>query len=557
MWSEISGSSEYYYGEGHGGTVDAADNEALMQLIGKIDRISSLKEFSASYERPAKVNTQRMILRTSPEVHVVRYVKTDEVDAIFDSRRRKIAAMVDEAGKQEGKQNIDNALRFYWWAYMLNRSMPAPETETYTDEQGRNRNLETWIPGQMNAILDSVRIAATSKDADNTLHLSFTYRGRPITSIDYTYFDGNEWSAIVSAKDGTGIVEMRRETDSVDVRIEYLYAGNSRLDVDVERLADVVPSISLDKASKKFSGTPDKTAGNDVAEVLPAAEPERTRLKEVENTSMYNEILVNVMYAVKSRAYDSVSRYFTPEGHEIWQRIVKYGNARILDTDVSYHLLRDNVVARGIKMAFSFRNGVRRMFVEDVVFTFNQAGLIDNISFGMGEQGEKDILYKGAWPEEVRALIMEFLENYKTAFALKRLDYIQGIFDDNAVIVVGRKINRKVSQMSDDMLGNLSMDQIEYVRRTKGEYMESLERCFASNEFINLRFTNTDIMKCVVGGELYGMQIRQDYYSTNYGDTGYLTLLVDFNDPNAPLIKVRTWQPEPDPDFGLITPYDF
>ncbi len=64
-------------------------------------------------------------------------------------------------------------------------------------------------------------------------------------------------------------------------------------------------------------------------------------------------------------------------------------------------------------------------------------------------------------------------------------------------------------------------------------------------------------MKCVVGGELYGVHIRQDYYSTNYGDTGYLTLLVDFNDPDAPLIKVRTWQPEPDPDFGLITPYDF
>ena len=47
-------------------------------------------------------------------------------------------------------------------------------------------------------------------------------------------------------------------------------------------------------------------------------------------------------------------------------------------------------------------------------------------------------------------------------------------------------------------------------------------------------------------------QIKQDYYSTNYGDQGYLFLMVDLNDPDKPIIKVRTWQPEKDPNFGLI-----
>ena len=38
------------------------------------------------------------------------------------------------------------------------------------------------------------------------------------------------------------------------------------------------------------------------------------------------------------------------------------------------------------------------------------------------------------------------------------------------------------------------------------------------------------------------MQITQDYYSTHYGDHGYLYLMIDMNDADNPLIKVRTWQ---------------
>ena len=81
--------------------------------------------------------------------------------------------------------------------------------------------------------------------------------------------------------------------------------------------------------------------------------------------------------------------------------------------------------------------------------------------------------------------------------------------------------------------------------------MRNLEHCFASNEFINIRFANNDVVKAGNGGETYGIQIRQDYYSSTYGDTGYLFLMVDVNNPDTPVIKVRTWQPEKDPDFGI------
>ena len=153
--------------------------------------------------------------------------------------------------------------------------------------------------------------------------------------------------------------------------------------------------------------------------------------------------------------------------------------------------------------------------------------------------------------QKVHAVPIEFLENYKTAFALERLEYIRTIFDDNAVIIVG-KLATVASSVVPEYQTQYNNKVVIRTRYTKEQYLKNLERCFNSNEFVNIRFANNDVIKAGKGGEIYGIQIKQDYYSTNYGDTGYLFLLVDINDPKAPMIKVRTWQPEPDPVDGLF-----
>ena len=48
--------------------------------------------------------------------------------------------------------------------------------------------------------------------------------------------------------------------------------------------------------------------------------------------------------------------------------------------------------------------------------------------------------------------------------------------------------------------------------------------------------------------ELYFIQIKQDYYSENYGDSGWLTLRVDVNDPQNPIIYVRVWEENYNPN---------
>ena len=62
-------------------------------------------------------------------------------------------------------------------------------------------------------------------------------------------------------------------------------------------------------------------------------------------------------------------------------------------------------------------------------------------------------------------------------------------------------------------------------------------------KFINIRFANNDVRKAKEGEE-YGIQIKQDYYSTNYGDEGYLYIQVDLNDRKELLLSQEwLWRP--------------
>lgn len=103
----------------------------------------------------------------------------------------------------------------------------------------------------------------------------------------------------------------------------------------------------------------------------------------------------------------------------------------------------------------------------------------------------------------------------------------------------------------------LQNEFVKLTRYSKEEFIKHLRSSFKSKSYINLHFSNCEVIQLKKGVERYGIQVKQDYYSSNYGDTGYLYLLVDLEDPKNPIIHVRTWQENPDPNFGVIGPGHF
>ena len=287
--------------------------------------------------------------------------------------------------------------------------------------------------------------------------------------------------------------------------------------------------------------------------------PPKTMDKEADD---YMEVTEQVIKAVERKDYQAVESCFTPEGLKMFNRLMKYGSAKVVDTsNLRFYEHQGIIEERGLKMSFSFKVNTTKTFVEDVILTFNDDKKITNIAFGLGRTAEDDILNKGVWDEKSRFTIMNLLENYKTAYALERLDYIASIFDDDAIIITGTVLKKASKAVNLENRARISSSGNQIIlknRQTKAQYLENLKRCFDRNEFVNIQFASNDVRK--LGGkwgEAYAIQIAQDYCSTTYGDQGYLILFIDINNPERPLIKLRTWQPEKDPDFGLYGPGDF
>lgn len=578
---EIQQSDDYLWGTGNAPTLRQADNEALASLISQISTNVSaqfeqvteggtendvatakdkFKSIINTYSHSTLTNTQRIVIQNEPDAAVMRYIKKSEIQRIFNGRKVKLLDFAQEAQRLEKKSQVADALRYYYWALTLLQSYPDGNYLTMKDDEGHEQLLVSWIPKQMNDIFTNISLSVEGEQVDGnlkTVTLKVLYKGKPARNYDYSYFDGRDWSNIFSAKDGLGLVELpaMASVNGLSVKTEYMFEGEANIDSELSEVMSSVTPIAMRDAYLKLSvpnqneavAQPGQTTL--MASSMQAKETNSDmKFLSTETAAPYEQTMAKVEQAIRTHNFEGIESLCTPEGYDMFQRLIKYGNCKILrQPNLKYLSYNGEITCRSLPMSFSFR-GNRRTFVEDVVFQMTPEGKITSLSFGLNKPAVDDIMNQTAWGDTARQVLITFLESYKTAYALKRLDYIRSIFSDDALIITGSVVKASGQMERQPIDGKV----VKYTRQTKGEYMKKLEHIFASSEFINLRFADNQVRKSGVGGEIYGIQIKQDYFSSSYGDTGYLFLMVDLNHPKEPVIHVRTWQPEKDPNFGLI-----
>lgn len=575
-WDYIVNSGEYYYGEAMAEEEEQADREALSQLCSMIavhvssDFMSDYKHTQTNknldhkefvhqcimtYTSSTLTNCERMTLDIKGKKAVRRWMKRSELSRIYESRIAKAKDMVAMAGEALERNKVGIALQFYYWAYSLLCSTQYPNE--IKDDEGHI--LVNWIPSQMRYVLGDVKVSVEKKEGEN-VDLLFTYKGSPVSELEFNYSDGREM-CVGKAKDGRGTMLMIPDYDGevCHLNVEYEYKSLSRGDAEMESVLNVVGKFALPEADHKLTVKTKKQLVSQLSKEK--ISPSATQM--VANGETYKNAIAKVLNAIRNHRHTDAYSCFTLDGREMFDKLIGYGKGRVVgEPDIHYYKSHDGeVVARGLQMSFSFRNGTKTTFVEDVVFTFNDKGKIKNVAFGLGKDTESDILTKKVkWKEEMREDLMEFLENYKTAYCLKRLDYIRSIFADDAIIIVGNVARVYTQQKEGDGKMTLKGKKIISTNRySKDKYLENLARCFRNNEFINVRFTHSDIQKLEKDSNqnIVCVQLAQDYNSSSYADQGYLFLMIDMSDKNTPFIKVRTWQPEPDPKFGYYNAGDF
>lgn len=575
-WDKVKSDPTYLCGEGWGDTVEEAKQQSMSDLIrqisvtvsseiittdeeitkhGKTDLESYTLSKIKTYSTATLTNVSTILIESSNEgMHYGSYIKRDDINSIFESRVRTIKEFVRLGNKAEQATKIDDALRYYYWAYILLKTVRTSDDVTYKDEDETEEfYLPTHLPNMIKTIFDNLDVKMVSNDGENA-DLMFTYKGEPVGSLDFIYNDGRDWSNISSVKNGRGTIEFIKGLmpNNVQIIYEYEYRGQAHINQEVKAVLDVIkgnPFKGEQTNVRVIGNKEDKTVST---EVSTKTEKSKKTISPVDNEKPYRLILSAVVNAIKSKSYDMVKDCFSHDGSDMFSKLIKYGNAKILNTnELKLYKFGNDVVARSIQMSFSFSKGGRKSFVEDVVFTFDSIGKIDCIAFGLDKKATDDIMSKEVWPVETRQTIIGFLENYKTAYALKRLDYLRTIYDDNAVIIVGHVV-KKLAKTGDDKPIYTEKEEVKRTLLSKEQYLRNLGKCFNSNEFINIRFANNDVCRGGVNPDEYGIQIKQDYYSTTYADEGYLYLQVDMKDSKNPRIIVRTWQPKPDPEIGIF-----
>lgn len=582
-WDEIvNDRNTYYYGIGISQNREAANSAALSELTGKIsvavestfttiedeknqngdvDAATYVTSKVKTYSAATINNAEELDKFEGDEWNVLRYIRRDELNKIFEGRRKRVEELVRSAEKAEGEYKVGDALKYYYWAFTLLKTIQYSDHMTFTDYLGKEHTLASYLPVCMDNIFNDIHAEVSNVD-NGFVEVYFTFRGRPAVNMDYIYWNGRNYSNICHVKDGRGVMDLGDfETKDLKLMVEYEYASEARqYDQEVAMVQDVVLRHTLRKSQLvvPMAKTKVQTSPIAVQPLSTASKGPKTALVEMTDDAAYREKADGFISAIRSGNYHAIDDYFTPNGLAMYGQLLNYGTPRIYGQP-DYEVLQsgNEVMVRSIPMSFSFKRGARRCIVEDVVLCFNPEGKIDFLAFTLDETAVNDILTKGRWSDTVRQTILRFLEDYKTAYCLERLEYLNQIFSDEALIIVGHVLNTWERTDEKDRVSYKNNKVIKKTEYTKPEYMKHLEACFNRNECINIHFAENDINKAGKGNDTFGIQIKQDYYSTTYGDSGWLFLLVDFNNPAEPIIMARVWQEQPDPDFGLAGLKDF
>lgn len=177
---------------------------------------------------------------------------------------------------------------------------------------------------------------------------------------------------------------------------------------------------------------------------------------------------------------------------------------------------------------------------QDAVLNFTASGSIESFYFAIEKHKYQSIIKANKSPVDLRRrqMILDFIENFRTAYNRKDTPQIASMYSDDVLIITGN-----VYKPSGEKMSGLSEEKVKYIKQNKEEYMAKLKKVFDNNKYVNIGFEDISVMQHPSNIEIYGVTLKQAWRTSNYSDDGWLFLAVEFHSDTEMLIHVRTWQP--------------
>ena len=499
-------------------------------------------------ERIDEKSTDRAVVEDDKDeqYQYVMCLKRSDFREMCNDRVNDIQRYITKGIKMEENACLEDALKSYYWALMLIYAHPQGKKLLF---HGDNGTIDyEWLIERISGtdgILKSFNFIVPKENGieeigdDIMVKLKVkTTNGDDVVNLRCECHDGRKYMPN-TVRDGKLIVRLHdKDITSFKIKVNYDFKDDAK-----KMNAAVSNAIELIKVPR-FSNN---IYTVDLEKTMNVKKDEEVKgwNKIEKNNAVEEDVYLSKMEiienALRNGHIEMARSCFSVEGYNMLDTLSRYGKMTVIGKP-EYKLLKynDEVICRSILMQFDFRNTVG--FSQEVVFRFDTINkVVTSLAFRLSNQAEYDIISKTKWPEESRLILVNFLEDYQTAYALKRHRYLESIYSDDALIIVGRLV--KKTEIPDRMTLKLTAEEAELKKYDKDTYMKNLSMCFGNNEYIRLRFTETDFTKANNNSDVYGVRVRQEYFSSSYGDVGYLFLLVDLRG-TRPLIHVRAWQPD-------------
>jgi len=580
-FDQVKSDDSYLWGDGRAADKETADRVAMKELLSQITLnvessfINSVVEINGVVNEACKLevktyssarlyHTERLVDEESyaPEVFVLRYIKRSEVDNVFRERESRVNSLIMAGEQAEADKRISEALRNYYWAYALLPTIPEYKKITYWFE-GEEKSSYTGLENKLNYLLAGIGFHLEEKqfvEGNNFVDLivKAEFEGEPVCGLLVSYNDGYGENEPGMWSNGRGSVRLSNTiaetSQKVTLYIDYSYRGHA-YDEDVIKAIDGMNYKRLPAAVKELELGESKPVMVDEFKI----ELKETAGFNAELKGSLTESVMGIAEKVKEKNFGGARQYFTLSGYRDFNKLIDYGKGEILGQTFKLDLVQVNkyYVVRGLPMTFCYA-GNKETFSEKVNFLFNQAGKVEKVTFALSDRSISEICDHEGITTADQAEVVNFMELYKTAYCLQELEFLENVFTEDALIIVGTVVEKDPEYNVEGLIEQLGDDKVKYIRLEKDQYMSRLKEQFADKEFINLHFADTSL-RCMSSGEerLYGIQIEQYYYSNNYADNGYLFLMFNLSEPEKPRITVRSWQPEKFADGTVVGLEDF
>ena len=535
--------------------------------LGIDDFDSHMKKIMITLEK--KISYRRKIYNVvrdtkNDKYECLAYISKSDFDEVCKERAEDIQRLVNIGQNKESEHNMTDALRAYYWGMMSCLAHPYGKI-LKIEVDGEDVMAYSYLEERVTEVLGTFTFSISKENPgefnDEGISVIMNVRAddNDVSGLQIKYYNGVD--DYVKTMVDNGKVQMQlmsQDVSEFDFKIEYDFSHHIISHPEMKVIMDNIDKIIIkENVNREFNLTPYiKYLNGSVdakTETKQESKKETAKAPLLTDKEMYFlKVMKEIEQAFRVKNYESVRKYFTNESFGMLDTLVRNADITVVGNQ-QYELITcgNTTICRDIDLKFQFRNYAS--FIREVVFRFdNESKLITSLAFRLSSIAENDIATKNKWNNDCKLALVNFLEDYQTAYALKRYDYLESIFSDDALFIVGHVLKKNENELKDIKQFKLPAEEVELLRMDKNSYFERLSKVFKSQEYINIRFTETDFKRQLIssdeegsnGEDIFGVRLLQEYHSTTYGDVGYLFLMVDLRDTKRPVIHVRAWQPD-------------